>query len=199
MRKKITSIILITALMAGMLIALTACVDNQENLNNEEVIKNYIKAINQRDFDKILKLYDIGEMNNCAKKYLDTNGEVTENLLKINWEKYFEAMEEYNVSLKIVGNITKISSKDDLEKMYAEMNESASEDSKISDSEIDTAWENMEGMAKAYNLYYIILNRTDSDEERQTSTAIVLDNNGKIVNDSAMYYVLSTYAFKSAQ
>lgn len=199
MRKKITSIILITALMAGMLIALTACVDNQENLNNEEVIKNYIKAINQRDFDKILKLYDINEMNNCAKEYLETDGEVTENLLKINWEKYFEAMEEYNVSLKIVGNITKISSKDDLEKMYAEMNESASEDSKISDSEIDTAWENMEGMAKAYNLYYIILNRTDSDEERQTSTAIVLDNNGKIVNDSAMYYVLSTYAFKSAQ
>ena len=192
--KKFFSVLLIIVLMLGMLICLTAC-GEEKKATPEDTINKYFEAVNKRDFSKIAELYDIKEMNKYSAEFLDSELEVTENFIKSNWTNYFEVMKKFDVSLTVKG-IYKITSRASVEEMYEKINEDLVESEQFEGQDADSTWEALRDMAASYNLYYVRLTRKDKDEQRETSTMLILDNNGKIVNDSAMYYVLSVYAYK---
>jgi len=195
LKKKILSILLIVFLLTGVLITLTACGDENKKVSSEDTIKKYFEAVNQRDFTKISELYNISGMNEYSVKFLESEFEVTDKFLKSNWEQYFEVMKKFDVSLTVKG-IYKITDRTSVEEMYEKINEDLIEDEQFAGEDADSTWDALKDMAAAYNLYYVRLTRVDKDETKETSTMLILDDNGKIVNDSAMYYVLSVYAYK---
>ena len=201
--KKIVSILLTIVLIIDMLIVLTAC-ENKEKAktsrkaaiaSSEDVINSYFNAINKRNFNSISELYNIKGMNEYSKRFIESEFDVTENILKSTWDQYFEVLEKFKVSLAVKG-IYKLTDRASIEEMYERINEDLVESEQFAGQDADSTWDALKDTIQDYNLYYVRLTRVDKDEQKETSTLLILDDHGKIINDSAMYYVLYSYAYK---
>lgn len=201
--KKTVSILLTIVLIIGMLIVLTAC-ENKEKAktsgktaiaSSEDVINSYFNAINKRNFNSILELYNIKGMNEYSKRFIESEFDVTESILKSTWDQYFEVLEKFKVSLAVKG-IYKLTDRASIEEMYERINGDLVESEQFAGQDADSTWDALKDTIQDYNLYYVRLTRVDKDEQKETSTLLILDDNGKIINDSAMYYVLYSYAYK---
>lgn len=177
MKKKILSILLMIALMAGTLVGLTACGDNDSKESSsssspETVVKEFIKNVEGKKADKIVKQIDmvgIAAWNSCYGDYEDYDDnyedyqEEYDDLDKDEVEEYLDSLEEemqeefdyidkIKIEIKKINDAEKVEDTKNLYSVNAKLKVSVTEDD---DTETDTTTVDFYLMKKG-GKYYIV-------------------------------------------
>ncbi len=153
--------------------------------NDEEILEEYIKALNSRNVGNIMNMYDIDGMNEYAKEFAESDNTESESDLRNRFNKYIDIMEDFEINYKL-SKFYIIHNKSDMEEMYKIENRDLPADAG------DEYWDKLNDMLKKYTICYasFTISSNYSDDEKagkETGGTIIWNNsNGKIIYDSSI-------------
>ena len=133
-------------------------------------------------------MYNIPGMNKFAKEFFNSEEEATKENFEEFWTNAFNILNKNDIKLEIK-EIYMITSKSDLEQLYNKENKDT--------SDLDKVWEQYKDIASKHKLYFLTIkdNIGTFEDEKSAFLMITFDNEGNIINDSQIYYLISMYQF----
>ena len=181
MKKKILSILLIIALMAGMLVGLTACGDsdskNEKDSSSKEVIDSYEKALNGANAKELAKIMNAKEFTKILAETANNPQTYSTSDIEDMYDDVFDYIDEETLENYKIVKTYEVKDVDDLDK--------------FDDADLYEAIEGVLDMdfAKDYTIYVLKLDFDGEDEY----DFIVLNKNNEMVYN----YLLGTMLYSS--